>query len=91
MLVSESSLDVMTDWFSVYGPDYGDYDQPQNGHGLEYFTTPAGDAIGHTGGIYGFSSVVHYFPEDDMTFILLINGVGGKNQRSRFRSDDAGI
>jgi D-alanyl-D-alanine carboxypeptidase len=77
-LVSESSLAVMTDWFSVYGPLYDDYDQPLNGHGLEYFNTPAGDAIGHTGGIYGFSSVVHYFPETDMTFVLLVNGLGGK-------------
>jgi D-alanyl-D-alanine carboxypeptidase len=77
-LVNDSSLAVMTDWFPVYGPDYADYDQPQNGHGLEYFKTPAGDAIGHTGGIFGFSSVVHYFPKTDMTFILLINGVGGK-------------
>lgn len=77
-LVNDSSLSQMTDWFPVFGPAYNDYDQSQNGYGLEYFITPAGDAIGHTGGIYGFSSVVHYFPEKDMTFVLLVNGVGGK-------------
>jgi len=77
-LVNEKSLEIMTDWFAVYGPEYGEYDQPKNGYGLEYFKTPAGDAIGHTGGIYGFSSVLHYFPETDVTFVLLINGVGGK-------------
>ena len=43
------------------------------GYGLMKFNTPDGYAIGHTGDSYGFATAGMHFPEENMTFVLLIN------------------
>ncbi|MFK7971802.1 MAG: serine hydrolase domain-containing protein [Bacteroidia bacterium] len=72
-LLSEASYAQMTDWFPL--DDWGD--QIKNGYGLEYYDTPLGEAYGHTGGIYGFISIMLYIPERDMTFIIYLNAMAG--------------
>ena len=80
-VVSSESLEVMTtyedlpsDWVDE---DFGHF---KNGHGLEYNKTPYGNSVGHTGGIDGFASIAQYFPEQNATFILLINNVSYDDQ-----------
>ncbi len=80
-LISTSSLDKMTDWFSIpeeWVISEGPYGQSENGFGIEQFTTQYGDAVGHTGGIDGFSSIAMYFPNEDMTCVLLLNSAGNE-------------
>lgn len=73
-VISASSLDDMTNWFDLptdwHWEAYGQY---ENGYGLEKFDTEIGYAVGHTGGIDGFSSFGFYFPESDQTYVLLVN------------------
>ncbi len=73
-LISQSSLNHMTDWFDI--PEdwhWESYGQTENGKGLEKFNTEYGYAVGHTGGIDGFNTFGFYFPETDMTYILFVN------------------
>ncbi|MEO1451004.1 MAG: serine hydrolase [Bacteroidota bacterium] len=78
-LISESSLDDMTTWFDLpegwIAPD-DPFGQNENGIGIERFNTSYGSAVGHTGGIDGFSTIALYFPDEDMTYILLLNSAG---------------
>ena len=81
-LVSFESLGQMTDWFDL--PEGWGYDAlsfTQNGSGLQHYTTPYGNAVGHTGSIYGFYSIAQYFPEQDATFILLTNTATYENEQ----------
>jgi D-alanyl-D-alanine carboxypeptidase len=76
-LISESSLNEMTNWFDM--PEFWHwfpYGQTENGYGFEKFNTAYGYAVGHTGGMDGFSTYGFYFPEEDMTYVLFINSVG---------------
>ncbi|MEL7120389.1 MAG: serine hydrolase domain-containing protein [Bacteroidota bacterium] len=74
--LSEESLSNMTNWFDMPEDYHWDtYGQFQNGFGIEKFDTQYGTAIGHTGGIDGFSTYGFYFPERDATYVLLINSV----------------
>ncbi|MEM9895205.1 MAG: serine hydrolase domain-containing protein [Bacteroidota bacterium] len=77
--ISSEQQQVMTDWFTM--PEdfhWHEYGQIQNGYGLEKFDTKFGTAIGHTGGIDGFSTYGFYFPEDDRTYVLLSNSASLK-------------
>ena len=73
-LISEASWNKMTDWFDLPA-DYvwEDYGQEQNGYGIERFNTRYGSAIGHTGGIDGFSTFAYHFPDSDRSYVLLLN------------------
>ena len=80
-LISEQSLSEMTNWFDL--PEEWVYDEighTANGYGIEYFTTPYGYAVGHTGSIFGFYTLAFYFPDEDATFILLTNSATFDNQ-----------
>ncbi|MBV6645232.1 MAG: beta-lactamase family protein [Cyclobacteriaceae bacterium] len=72
--ISAASQSEMTNWFPL-PRDYvwEEYGQDENGYGIERFNTRYESAIGHTGGIDGFSTYGFYFPESDMTYILLCN------------------
>ena len=73
-VISSSSLVEMTNWFSMPENWHWDsYGQIENGYGLEKFDTDYGFAVGHTGSIDGFGSFGFYFPEEDMTYVLLVN------------------
>lgn len=49
----------------------------KDGFGMGLFTVPFGErtAYGHTGGIDGFGSVFSYFPEDNVSFAMVYNGL----------------
>lgn len=49
----------------------------QDKYGLGLLTFPYKDkvAYGHTGGIDGFRSIAGYFPQDDLTFVSVTNGM----------------
>lgn len=70
--ISASSQTQMTNWFPIEG-DNDVFGQTENGYGLERFNTPYESAIGHTGGIDGFITFGFYFPQSDMTYVLLCN------------------
>ncbi len=72
MIVDPNSLAQMTDWF-VLAPA-GAYQHTQNGLGLEYHETDFGAAYGHGGSADGFYSVMHYFPAQNATLVILTNG-----------------
>ncbi len=73
-LISDTSLGAMTNWFALPEDWQWDmYGQTENGFGLEKFNTDYGYAVGHTGGIDGFSTFAFYFPDTDMSYILLVN------------------
>jgi D-alanyl-D-alanine carboxypeptidase len=65
-LLSQASLMKMQDWFDIEG-------NGKNGFGLEYFENHHGISYGHTGGADGFTSVAHYYPNEDITVIILLN------------------
>jgi D-alanyl-D-alanine carboxypeptidase len=65
-LLSQASLMKMQDWFDIEG-------NGKNGFGLEYFQNEHGISYGHTGGADGFTSVAHYYPNEDITVIILLN------------------
>ncbi|WP_375559626.1 serine hydrolase domain-containing protein [Bernardetia sp. OM2101] len=84
-LISTESLEQMTNWANLpsdwVDEDFGHF---QNGLGLEYNRTPYGNSVGHTGGIDGFLSIAQYFPEEDVTFILLVNSGSYENAERLF-------
>lgn len=92
-LISETSIDKMTEWFDLpedWTSEEDPYGQTENGFGIERFNTSYGPAVGHTGGIDGFSTIALYFPEEDMTYILLLNSAGneeGGNSREQIFKD----
>lgn len=78
-LISSSSIVDMTSWFDLPQGWISDSDplgQTENGVGIERFNTSYGSAVGHTGGIDGFTTIALYFPDEDMTYILLTNSAG---------------
>ena len=70
--ISADAQAQMTNWFPIDAED-DVFQQTENGYGLERFNTRFESALGHTGGIDGFSTYGFYFPESDMTYILLCN------------------
>ncbi|MFD1552912.1 hypothetical protein DNU06_07895 [Putridiphycobacter roseus] len=79
-LISPASLNEMTDWFDL--PEdwhWETYGQTENGYGIEKFNTQNGVAVGHTGGIDGFNSYAFYYPETDMSYVLLVNNTRAFN------------
>ncbi|MEL6562405.1 MAG: serine hydrolase [Bacteroidota bacterium] len=70
--ISQTSQEQMTSWFPIEG-DMDTFSQTENGYGIERFNTAYESAIGHTGGIDGFTTFGFYFPQSDMTYILLCN------------------
>lgn len=49
--------------------------EKDNGYGLgiAHFPTPFGKGIGHSGWAYGFVSLMLYFPDEDITAVVLVN------------------
>jgi len=75
-LLQQTAMDSMQNWFDIPSAwQWGDstLSHTGNGYGLEYFSTVGGKAIGHTGGIAGFSSTALYFPATGHTFVIVIN------------------
>ena len=70
-LLSNVSLDEMQDWIEIEKPEYN---RTKYGLGLRYWDTPFGYGVGHSGGMYGYLAEMFYFPERDVTYILLVNG-----------------
>lgn len=80
-LISANSLNRMTDWFDMPADWIVEDDvlgQNENGYGVEKFNTRYDSAVGHTGGIDGFSTIAMHFPDKDMTCILLMNSAGNE-------------
>ncbi|MEO1515377.1 MAG: serine hydrolase [Bacteroidota bacterium] len=78
-LISESSIGEMTNWFDLpIDWHWEEFGQTENGFGIERFNTSFGSAVGHSGGIDGFSTLALYFPEKDMTYVLLTNTAGSE-------------
>jgi D-alanyl-D-alanine carboxypeptidase len=79
-LISDNSLNEMTAWFDLpEGLGDEDFGHFQNGLGLEHNNTDYGLSVGHTGGIDGFLSIAQYFPNQDATFILLVNSASSED------------
>ncbi|MFK7936101.1 MAG: serine hydrolase domain-containing protein [Saprospiraceae bacterium] len=81
-LLNSESMAAMTDYLEL--PEDWQEGTPRlqkNGLGLEYFTTPYGDAVGHTGYIDSYASQVYYFLEQDVTFIHFQNSGGADSGR----------
>ena len=73
-VINENSLATMLTSFEL--PDgWWDptYHTMHGAYGIEKFFTPNGIAYGHTGSIWGFNSLVQYFPESDRTFVMILN------------------
>jgi len=84
-LISAPSIDKMTNWFDLpadWTSGEDPYGQNENGFGIEKFNTSYGSAVGHTGGIDGFSTIALYFPEKDRTYVLLLNSAGNEEGNS---------
>jgi D-alanyl-D-alanine carboxypeptidase len=71
-LLRPESLRAMQQWVMPgpnFKPGYSRY-----GLGLEYLEGDGGGyAIGHTGGLFGYSAYMLYFPERDVTIVALAN------------------
>ncbi|MEO0469009.1 MAG: serine hydrolase domain-containing protein, partial [Bacteroidota bacterium] len=81
-LLSGESEARMFDWFDL--PEdwvWEDLQQIKNGYGVEYFAPKGEPAIGHTGSVDGFLSVALYFPEKDLSVILLTNNASTASGR----------
>ena len=62
-LIKQSSLEIMTSFKEKYGL------------GVFQFPFYKRYAIGHTGGIDGFNSMLGYFPDDSSSFAIICNGL----------------
>lgn len=83
-LISSSSLAEMTNWFDLPADWIVEddlYGQNENGFGIERFNTAYGSAVGHTGGIDGFITIALYFPDEDLSYVLLVNSAGNEDAR----------
>ncbi|MCP4401661.1 MAG: beta-lactamase family protein [bacterium] len=58
----------------TFEPSFGPAPSVLHGLGVFRFETPMGVALGHTGTWFGFSSRMMYFPELDITLVVLVNG-----------------
>ncbi len=73
-ILSAASRAAMMDFFELPDDWKGDVlGEDQNGLGIEVFQTSRGLAIGHTGAVDGFLSICLYFPDEDYTYISLVN------------------
>jgi len=73
-ILTENSLNQMKEFREVT-EDLGDQDfVTQYGLGLMYLETDNGIAIGHYGNVHGFTGLMFYFPEADITLSVMING-----------------
>lgn len=73
-ILSPESRAAMMDFFELPDDYKGDVlGEDQNGYGIEVFQTSKGLAIGHTGAVDGFLSIMMYFPDTDRTYISLVN------------------
>ncbi|SMG49294.1 D-alanyl-D-alanine carboxypeptidase [Marivirga sericea] len=80
-LISTSSINEMTNWFDLpedWTSSDDPYGQNENGYGIEKFNTVHGPAVGHTGGIDGFSTIALYFLNEEATYVLLLNSAGNE-------------
>lgn len=46
------------------------------GHGLEFYEEASSASVGHSGSKFGYLSDMRYFPEEDVTIVMLSNGSG---------------
>ena len=73
-ILTENSLNQMKEFLEIT-EDLGDQDFiTQYGVGLMYLETDNGIAIGHYGNVHGFTGLMFYFPEADITLSVIING-----------------
>jgi len=57
----------------TFDPSSGPTPAVLHGLGVFRYETPAGVALGHTGTWFGFSSRMMYFPDLDVTLVVLVN------------------
>lgn len=64
-----------------------------NGYGLgvEKFTTPYGQFIGHTGTAYGFVTLMAYSPSRNSTIVLLLNNQNANVKALAFQAAAIGL
>jgi D-alanyl-D-alanine carboxypeptidase len=74
-LLDSSSVAQMQEWVEEEDPLYG---RSKYGLGLNYWDTPHGYAVGHSGEMFGYLAEMWYFPDKDVTYVMLINGSFGK-------------
>ncbi|QDG54168.1 beta-lactamase family protein [Persicimonas caeni] len=75
VLLARATLDEMTTSVAVPEPEYG---LTRYGLGLRYWETDCGGAWGHTGGSWGYLAEMFYFPTQDTTVVVLVNGSLGE-------------
>jgi D-alanyl-D-alanine carboxypeptidase len=65
--------DEIQDEMLSFEPSFGPAPSVLHGLGVFRYETPAGVALGHTGTWFGFSSRMMYFPDLDVTLVVLVN------------------
>lgn len=79
-LISDSSFAELTNWFELPENEQEvELGGLQNGYGIVRYGLKETMAVGHSGGIDGFSSQALYFPAEDMAVIMLFNSVGNED------------
>lgn len=68
ILLEPDTVRSMIDLRPTGDPDFAGY-----GLGVESWDTPWGRGFGHTGQRFGYLARVHWFPEHDVTMVLLVN------------------
>ena len=64
--------DIM-DEMLTFEPSFGPSSSVSHGLGVFRYETPVGMALGHTGTWFGFSSRMMYFPDLDVSLVVLVN------------------
>lgn len=82
-VVSPTSLETMQSWVKADVDDKGN--DVLYGLGLMAGETIHGRAIGHNGGLLGYTSAMFHFPETSATAILLVNGAFGRTAETLAR------
>lgn len=67
-VLDPNTVEAMLDLQPTGDPDFAGY-----GLGIESWDTPWGRGLGHTGQRFGYLARVHWFPERDITMVLLVN------------------
>lgn len=55
------------------------------GFGIYKWRDGYGKSYGHKGGLYGYNVYMGYYPVQDVTIIVFVNGSGGKRDRDFHR------
>ena len=77
-VINPTSVEEMQNWYIYPDNEPGD-DDVAYGYGIGKYDTKYGNAVGHDGGVGGFSTIAQIFPDENRTLVIFFNSTPVKN------------